>query len=69
MIKPIIYSDIREKNVIEREMFSKLSPAEKRRMKKSWMALMDVLGEARSVRKRKESRKPASRRKPNKKGA
>ncbi len=40
MIKPILYERIEQKNEIEIELFSKLTPEEKRAAKKSWFKLL-----------------------------
>lgn len=37
MIKPILYHSFEEKAQLEKELFSKLSPAERKRASKAWM--------------------------------
>ncbi|HMI64712.1 MAG TPA: hypothetical protein VK517_01655 [Cyclobacteriaceae bacterium] len=55
MIKPILYERIEQKNEIERELFSKLTPQERSAVSKSWMRLLD------SINKHRKSNEPGSR--------
>lgn len=43
MIQPILYDSIEQKKVIEREAFSKLTPKERRALKKSWMNFLTLV--------------------------
>lgn len=45
-IKAILYERIEQKNEIERELFSRLTPKEKKAMAKSWMKLMTKISKA-----------------------
>jgi len=42
-IKAIPYERIEQKNELEREYFSKLSPRERLFVKKSWLRLLDAI--------------------------
>jgi len=61
MIKAILYERIEQKKEIERELFSKLTPKERRAMAKSWMKLMTKISKAgeaqRAVAKKKAKKK------------
>jgi len=46
MIKAIPYERIEQKKEIERELFSKLTPQEKRAVKKSWMKFLALIKQA-----------------------
>ncbi len=46
LIQPILYERIEQKKVIERELFSKLTPKEKGAMAKSWMKFTNEIGKA-----------------------
>ena len=41
LIKPILYERIEQKKEIERELFSKLTPKEKRAAAKAWTEFID----------------------------
>ena len=43
MIKAIPYERIEQKNEIEKELFSKFTPQEKRAVKRSWMKLLALI--------------------------
>jgi len=66
MIKAILYERIEQKKEIERELFSKLTPKERRAMAKSWMKLMAQIGKAGEAQRatvKKKAKKKAKKKK------
>ena len=55
MIQPILYSRIEQKNEIEREMFSKLSPEEREALAKAWMDFLSTVSQASKVRRKSKA--------------
>lgn len=43
MIKPIIYNSLKDKNKIEKEVFSKFSRRQKKVLKMSWQNLFNTI--------------------------
>lgn len=60
MIKAILYERIEQKKEIERELFSKLTPKERRAAARSWMKFMTEVskaGEAQRAADKKKAKK------------